>query len=251
MIESIILYFQFFTAIPINQSVDQAATKLKKGVIYFPAFAFIYAGIFALFFFLFRNFFSSTIAWSLLIILDILLTRGFHYDALADTADGLLSSKKADEMVRIMKDSAIGANGALILISTILLTFVLGREFLINCFENEIVFVIAWAASGRSCLPLMFYQLVYVGDNPNGLGSLFLGVSTWKIVASQILTMAFFFLLGWPYLLSYISLLLTMYFYRYFVYHKISGMTGDTMGAAALIGQIIYMLFVLLLFNKN
>ncbi|MCR8968694.1 adenosylcobinamide-GDP ribazoletransferase [Facklamia sp. 7083-14-GEN3] len=249
MIESIILYFQFFTAIPINQSIDQASIKLKKGIIYFPVFAFLYAGILALFFFLFRNFFSSTVAWSLIIMLDVLLTRGFHYDALADTADGLLSSRKADEMVRIMKDSAIGANGALILILTILLTFVLGREFLINFSENELVYVIAWAASGRSCLPLMFYQLVYVGDNPNGLGSLFLNISTWKIVASQILTMGFFFLLGWQYLVSYIILLAIICFYRYFVYHKIAGMTGDTMGAAALIGQIIYLLIILLPFK--
>ncbi|MGX7108210.1 adenosylcobinamide-GDP ribazoletransferase [Facklamia miroungae] len=246
MIHTILLYFQFFTAIPINYSISQAEVKLKKGVIYLPLFAFIYGGILAFIFVLSRFLFSPSIAWILLILMDVLLTRGFHYDALADTADGLLSSKKADEMVRIMKDPAIGANGALILILISLLTYVVGKEILETSNLNEMLVVLAWAASGRCILPLLFFHLVYVGDNPRGLGSSFLGVANWRVWASQCLSMALYAFLGRQYLLAYLIILPIVLIYRHFVNQQIGGMTGDTMGAAVMIGQVIYLLILVI-----
>ncbi|MBC8932081.1 adenosylcobinamide-GDP ribazoletransferase, partial [Escherichia coli] len=41
------------------------------------------------------------------------ITGGFHVDALADTADGLFSSRKRERMLEIMKDSRVGANGVI------------------------------------------------------------------------------------------------------------------------------------------
>lgn len=44
---------------------------------------------------------------------EIIITGGFHVDALADTADGLFSSRKRERMLEIMKDSRVGANGVI------------------------------------------------------------------------------------------------------------------------------------------
>lgn len=44
---------------------------------------------------------------------EVIITGGFHVDALADTADGLFSSRKRERMLEIMKDSRVGANGVI------------------------------------------------------------------------------------------------------------------------------------------
>lgn len=52
----------------------------------------------------------------LLILLDAMLTGGLHFDGLADTADGFGGGTSRDEILRIMRDRAIGSYGGIALI---------------------------------------------------------------------------------------------------------------------------------------
>lgn len=58
---------------------------------------------------------------TLIIILQTLLTRGFHLDGVADAADGFGGGYTPERSLEIMKDSQIGAFGAIALILTLLL----------------------------------------------------------------------------------------------------------------------------------
>lgn len=60
--------------------------------------------------------FTPLAAAVLCTIATVLLTGGFHEDGLADTADGLGGSADRDRALAIMKDSRLGAFGALALV---------------------------------------------------------------------------------------------------------------------------------------
>lgn len=64
---------------------------------------------------LLRSSFPALAAATVLIILTVLATRGLHLDGLADTADGLGGGASPKERLRIMKDSRLGAFGAIAL----------------------------------------------------------------------------------------------------------------------------------------
>ena len=114
MISALIIYTQFFSRIVIPKAVD--LSYVRKGVPILTLFGLLLGLISSLFFVLTSLALPDTIAWILTLFFDVLLTGGFHLDGLADTADGLFSSRSKERMLEIMKDSRIGSNGVLALI---------------------------------------------------------------------------------------------------------------------------------------
>lgn len=58
---------------------------------------------------------GGLVVGALALAADAILTRGLHYDALADTADGLAGFMEPEERLAVMDDPRIGALGALAL----------------------------------------------------------------------------------------------------------------------------------------
>lgn len=65
------------------------------------------------------NFFPAPVAAGLAITTGIWLTGGLHEDGLADCADGLGGARTAEDALEIMKDSRVGAYGAMALVLSI------------------------------------------------------------------------------------------------------------------------------------
>ena len=57
----------------------------------------------------------------LILSISLLLTGGFHEDGLADTADGLGGGYTTDRVLTILKDSRVGAFGAMALFCALIL----------------------------------------------------------------------------------------------------------------------------------
>lgn len=74
-------------------------------------------------FFLSHRVASGGITAGLVLLLDAVLTRGMHLDALADVADGAASGRRGDEGIAIMRDPTIGAIGAAALVLICLLRY--------------------------------------------------------------------------------------------------------------------------------
>lgn len=64
---------------------------------------------------------SSGVGGALAIVFAIVVTRGLHEDGLADTADGLGVHGTRERRLAAMKDSAVGAHGALAMACALLL----------------------------------------------------------------------------------------------------------------------------------
>lgn len=77
--------------------------------------------------------FPAPAAAALLLVITVLLTRGLHLDGLADTVDGLGGGRTPEARLAIMKDSRLGAFGAVSLVIVLLLKY----SFLLALFEES------------------------------------------------------------------------------------------------------------------
>ena len=120
-----LLAVQFFTRIPITGRladwVGFSPTMLRASSAHFPGVGWLVAAVAmlvyaALHVALAPNPLASAVAAVACTIATVLLTGGFHEDGLADVADGLGGSYDCERALDIMKDSRIGAFGALALV---------------------------------------------------------------------------------------------------------------------------------------
>ena len=128
-IREFLLAVQFFTRIPVTGALAEwvgfSPAMLRASAAHFPAVgmlvgaaaAAVYAVLLAL---LPDTGFAPLVAAVLSTVVTVLMTGGFHEDGLADVADGLGGSYDRHRALDIMKDSRVGAFGAMALVLALL-----------------------------------------------------------------------------------------------------------------------------------
>ncbi|MDP9902908.1 adenosylcobinamide-GDP ribazoletransferase [Variovorax ginsengisoli] len=115
-----LLALQFFTRIPVTgrlaQWVGYSPAMLQASAAYFPAVGVLVGAWGALVFGAALAAWPAPVAAMLCMVATVLLTGAFHEDGLADVADGLGGSSQRERALEIMKDSRIGAFGAIALV---------------------------------------------------------------------------------------------------------------------------------------
>jgi len=244
MLNGLILYAQFFTRISIPVEIQHPEEKFKNNIQYFSLFGIILGLIEAAIFWVWCQIFPVWFAWVLFLIGDGIITGGFHLDALADSADGIFSSRTVDKMLTIMKDSRLGTMGTLALFYFYAIMMGLGvclsnAQFSTTKMSLLAAVVIMYAKTGIS---LNFYKMKYAGKG-GGLASIWEGISTWRIVVDQVFAMLVTFLtLGFSGIIAYLAVFIVDLLYRHYIYGLFNGMTGDTVGCFAEISQVVFLL---------
>src|SRR3989344_962422 len=127
-----LLAVQFFTRIPVTGRladwVGYSPAMLRASAAHFPGIGWLAAllstGVYAaLHWALAPNPLTPAVAAVFCTIATVLMTGGFHEDGLADVADGLGGSADRERALDIMKDSRIGAFGAMALVRALLAAF--------------------------------------------------------------------------------------------------------------------------------
>ncbi|MDT2523930.1 adenosylcobinamide-GDP ribazoletransferase [Enterococcus raffinosus] len=249
MIDSIILYFQFFTRIPIPVVIGEPEMKMRSGVRFFSLFGLMLGFLEAIVYWGIQHFFGASISWIIILFFDVMLTGGFHLDALSDMADGLFSSRQKERMLEIMKDSRVGSNGVLAIVFYYL--FLLFSFFALVPhlqYTQQAVIVLLLNLIGKNSISLLFYQMCYAGSNTEGLGTTFLNVKNHEIGLCQLLSfLTLVLFLGKVGIVCYVTTVLMTFFYRRLVISKVGGFNGDTLGASSPISQCVYMLTLVLM----
>ncbi|MDP1741951.1 adenosylcobinamide-GDP ribazoletransferase [Polaromonas sp.] len=120
-----LLAVQFFTRIPVTGALaawtGYSPAMLRASAAHFPGIGWLVgaaaAGTYALFMAVLPlTLFTPLVAAALSTVATALLTGAFHEDGLADVSDGLGGSSDAPRALEIMKDSRVGAFGALALV---------------------------------------------------------------------------------------------------------------------------------------
>jgi len=186
-------------------------------------------------------------AAALLLALTVWVTGGLHLDGLADTADGLGGGRTPAEALTIMKDSRVGAFGVISLILALVLKFAL---FLSLAAQTRGMAALAlYPVVSRWGMVLLAYLSPYARPE-GGLGqAMTLGVSP-RVLAGASLSAGVlsFLILGVPGLALFgvagaLVWLGSLYFQR-----RLGGVTGDVLGAANEILEVLVLAGALILF---
>jgi adenosylcobinamide-GDP ribazoletransferase len=104
---------QFLTRLPTPRLAAFEPGWLSQSARYFPLVGALVGAINVGVWWLARHVLPAPVAVGLMLAVSMLVTGGFHEDGLADTCDGLGAGGSRERILGIMKDSRIGAFGAL------------------------------------------------------------------------------------------------------------------------------------------
>lgn len=187
---------------------------------------------------------GATLA-ALLVILPVLLTRGFHLDGLADTADAFMSSRSRERMLEIMRDSHIGTMGVFAVIAVLGLQFTTLAGLSKYYLPRTVLFS---AICGRSAIVVYICLSRYA--RPTGNGSLvFKHRSPANILWCALAMLgAGYWLLAWPGVAASAAVIAFALAWHFYTWRKIGGGTGDTVGACEILSETVAMLSFFILY---
>lgn len=114
---------QFFTRIPAPAWVGHSSAQLNQAARYFPAVGILVGALCAAVLWLCSLALPLSLAVLLSMAAGILITGAFHEDGLSDFADGMGGGYTSEKALAIMKDSRIGAYGAISLILVLMIKY--------------------------------------------------------------------------------------------------------------------------------
>ncbi len=219
--------------------------ELSNAAVYFPLAGATLGLFFAAAAWLLLHFFPPGPVAVMALILSFLLTRGLHFDGLADTADGLIGTTDREKAFKAMSDSSVGVMGA----GSVFLVYLLKYTLLAELgYLYLVVALFFMPLAGR-------WAIVYVGTwfNPareQGLGDLFLRGMRWPILfKASLLTAVLFFVFAWWYshlvIPAIIGCLLAIAFAHllsFYASRRLGGITGDILGASSELGELFFLL---------
>ncbi|GIM47390.1 adenosylcobinamide-GDP ribazoletransferase [Collibacillus ludicampi] len=231
-----LLAVQFLTRIPVRITIVNER-DLVRSVAFYPYVGLMLGIIYACLSFLMFTWFQGHIAALFMVIVSIILTGGLHLDGLMDTADGLLSGRSRERMLEIMKDSRIGAMGAIAL----LIVFSLKWAFFEQLGANTHWIWILMPAFGRYAMVLLIAWFPYAREE--GMGKVFAGkVGTFHIIGGGLFLILPIYV--WKGLgAAMIPLFfVTVYGIGRLWVKKLGGLTGDTYGAMCEIQELVVLI---------
>ncbi len=248
--------------IPASLHIDHSPEYLQQAPRYFPVVGWIVGAFSALLFLVFSRYISTDIGIMASMITGILLTGAFHEDGFADVCDGLGGGWTKEKILMIMKDSRIGAFGAIGLMAILGSKFLLLKELpgytpdlahpsssVFFTYRYFIAGVIVAHSLSRLMPVLVLQAGVYAADPDQSKAKPLANhpLPLPGLVAAVVLALVPFVLLPWPFLLVILPALYTTYeLYRYFR-KWIGGYTGDCLGAIQQVTEIvIYLGFILI-----
>lgn len=231
------LALTFLTIIPWPGVGAATAQELARALFWFPWIGFLLGllywitgrGLLALF--------PPAPAAGLLVLVTVILTRGLHLDGLADTADGLGGGRTPEQRLAIMKDSRLGAFGALGLILVLLLKFVFLEAGLTR--HQEAVLPL-FPLISRWGMVLLAAWSPYARPG-GGLGQPMVEGATWpRVGGATVAAILLGFLAGgFAALLLLAIAALAVLLLRAYFRRQLGGITGDVLGAANEILEVL------------
>ncbi|MDN8615386.1 adenosylcobinamide-GDP ribazoletransferase [Variovorax ginsengisoli] len=241
-----LLALQFFTRVPVTGPlagwVGFSPAMLRASAAHFPGVGWLVgavaAGVFCIAQAGLPGFAGALAAAALSTIATVLMTGAFHEDGLADVADGLGGSADRARALEIMKDSRIGAFGAIALVLALGLKVLLLGALAGQGVPTVVLALVSAHVLSRLAPLFLIRWLPYVGDenaaskskplaDAIGNGALLVGVA-WSLPAMGWLVMTQGAMRGLaPVLLCALAAWLVARLLR----RRLRGFTGDGLGA--------------------
>jgi adenosylcobinamide-GDP ribazoletransferase len=248
-----LLAVQFFTRIPITGRladwVGYSPAMLRASAAHFPGIgwlaALLSASVFAaLHWALAPNPLAPAVAAVFCTVATVLMTGGFHEDGLADVADGLGGSADRERALDIMKDSRIGAFGAMALVLALLAKLSLLALLGAHSLQAALAGLLGAHVVSRFWPLLIVRSLPHVGDTARSKSKPLADQISGAALAAAALWCFLPLALVWqaqPALYFIASLLASAlaaaWMGRWFA-RRLQGFTGDCLGATQQVSEI-------------
>ena len=268
-VELFLLALGFFSRIPISNKVPYSSKRMNNAGRYFSLVGIVLGTLCGLLLIVLTQIFSSDIAVLLTMVFSLLLTGCFHEDGLADMADGIGGGMTIERRLSIMKDSRIGTYGASALVISLLAKFLLLKELSLGYLEGE--FIPLLSNNNNSPLITIFVILVVAYTFSRGVAASFIFNTPYvsdldkskskplaeKQSAKELIIIIICSLLPCIFINPFITLVLITAglvfraLFRKWLLARLGGFTGDCLGAAQQLMELIIYLILLALLNPN
>ena len=246
-----VLAVQFLTRVPVGSTAALSDAQVRDGLVravaWFPLVGAFVGGVTASVAIGCTALWPPAVAIVIALIVEALLTGAFHEDAVADFCDGFGGGRTGDDVRRIMKDSRIGTYGALAL----LLATGLRAALMIDLVASRGPWVaasviVAAATFGRW---LIVAVMAAVRPVPGGTGlanDVGEGVGIGRLALATFAAIPGVFAFACHASLALVMASATGFvfvvWFRRLLLRRIGGSTGDCLGFAAAVGQLLLLL---------
>lgn len=245
-----LLAIQFLTRLPVSRLIPplddaQLQAGLRRSVVWFPAVGGVVGCIGAGVALAGEALWPPAVAVVLLLIVEARLTGAFHEDAVADFCDGMGGGTTPAHIREIMKDSRVGSYGALGLILA-----VGARAALLIAMPPALFLpaIVASAAFGRWVAVIAMATIPPPDQGKSLARDIGQSPGIAIVAAASLLLMPFLWPLGQKAPLhlgvACLAVIPFLVWLRSLLLRRLGGVTGDCLGFAAYVGQLILLLAV-------
>lgn len=235
----------FLTIFPVANDMTPEPDRLARSMGFFPAAGLVLGLGLVVLNWLLDGLIPRPVLDCLLILFLILATGALHLDGIADLIDGLAGGKDRAGVLEIMKDSRVGAIGVVGLVMVLLLKYL---SLVYIDLELKSAALIMTPAAGRWIQVVLASYCKYLRPQ-GGTGAAFVEqvgerevmIATGTLIAAAIVLFGFsgIFLV---FLFGIVAMILLRYFQS-----RLGGVTGDVLGAATEVVEVMSLLFILAL----
>jgi len=241
---------QYFTRLPVPEFKEFDPRWLSESARYFPLVGLLVGAICAAALWLLGQCLPMLVASGLALAIGVMVTGAFHEDGLADTFDALGGSVPPERALEIMQDSRIGSYGAAAMVFGLGLrwTLLASLPLSLACLA---LLALHPAARGGSLALMARLRYVRSEDSKAKPVAQDLARSDLFIALVFAVLPSLLIALCWPALTIamvpglFAVALVHLYCGRWFR-QRIGGYTGDTLGCAEQLGEIAFLLGVLI-----
>ncbi|MFZ5974293.1 MAG: adenosylcobinamide-GDP ribazoletransferase [Bacillota bacterium] len=243
----IIFAFQLLTRIPLPVKMDVQAEDYAYSIYFFPVVGAVVGAVAALFYALCTMAGLYVVGYFAAVFIPVLITGALHVDGLADTCDALFSVRSRERMLEIMSDPRLGVMGVCALVLDFLMRAALLIELSLVLTPYSMAMIIA-------VLPVMGKVSLITGGalhpyaRKDGMGKNHIDqMHAFHMLVAAVLGGAVLEVLfneAWIFLV--VVPLSVGAFAAWRMARKLGGLTGDTLGALNELGEIFFLLGVLI-----
>jgi cobalamin 5'-phosphate synthase/cobalamin synthase len=216
----------FLTRLPVGRITTFDATDVARSAGWFPLVGAMLGAIHAGTAMLLKGHLPAGVIAALLVIVEASVTGALHFDGLADTCDGFGGGRSKDDILRIMRDHAIGSYGGTALALLIVLKVVAYTALLAQT-DCTTALILA-PAVGRWSILILTTALPYARSTP----SVSSDIGKWALVWGSAMTIVGLALAksatAW---IAGASVVVVTGIFGWYCRRRIAGITGDTLGA--------------------
>ncbi|MGW8193429.1 MAG: adenosylcobinamide-GDP ribazoletransferase [Desulforhopalus sp.] len=228
---------RFLTVLPVSWGVEKDPDNFNKCLIFFPTVGLLvgitgFVGAKAA-----LLIFPTEVVTVFALVYLAFVSGCLHLDGLADSADGMLSSRPREKCLAIMKDSRTGAMGVVVVVCVMLTKF---ASLSTLSPERLCLALLIMPLAGRWAI-LFGMSLLPYARAEGGLGELFYSSSSKKAAFFGFLLLSVLLALLLPtngLVILFGILLVNLAFVRWCKV-RLGGATGDTLGATCELTEMI------------